>query len=75
MSLLHAGKVGVRAFIGAALNEMMFCSIHNGGCNPNSLAELDTGLEIVYVYDNHSRIRLLTLMRVQKGFRRRWAAW
>ena len=35
---------------------MTFCSTHNGGCNPNTLAGLDTALEMVYIYDNHSRI-------------------
>jgi hypothetical protein len=29
----------------------------SGSCSPNTLARLDTVLEIVYVYDNHSRVQ------------------
>jgi len=35
----------------------MNCSIHNRRCKPETLAGLDTALEMVYVYDNHSRIQ------------------
>jgi hypothetical protein len=39
------------------LDEMTFCSMHNRGCKPKTLAGLDTTLAMVYLYDNHSGIQ------------------
>jgi len=39
------------------LYTMMFCSIHNRGCELKTLAGLDTALEMVYICHNHSRIQ------------------
>jgi hypothetical protein len=36
---------------------MMNCSIHNRGCKSETLAGLDTALEMVYFYDNHGGIQ------------------
>ena len=38
-------RSGLRAFIGATLNEMMSCSIRNARCKLETLAGLDTVLE------------------------------
>jgi hypothetical protein len=38
-------------------NKMTFCSMHNRGCKPKTLAGLDTTLAMVYLYDNHSGIQ------------------
>ena len=45
------------AFVAAALNEMMFCSVRNSECKPKTLAGLDAALEGVYIYDNHRAIQ------------------
>jgi len=38
---------------------MMFRSIYNRGCELQTLARLDTALEMVYICDNHSRIQAI----------------
>jgi hypothetical protein len=51
----------------ATLTKLMFCSIHNRGCKPETLAGLDTALERVYSYDNHSGIQPIDAYEGAKG--------
>lgn len=46
---------------------MTFCSIHNRGCKPETLAGLDTARERVYSYDNHSGIQPIDAYEGAKG--------
>ena len=46
----------------------MKCSIHNRGCKLETLAGLDTALEMVYDYDNHSRIQPIGACQSARDF-------
>ena len=51
-----------------AFNLLTFRSMHNPGCKLKTLAGLDTMLEMVYLYDNHSRIPPIDDYESARGF-------
>jgi hypothetical protein len=53
----------------AYTNDLLtFRSIRNPGCNPKTLAGLDTVLEMVYFYDNHSGVQLINAYESARDF-------